>query len=772
MNLLDKFLPADTRQQNAGRNLQALIDTLRNNAIGAGGQSGLGFAVESFKSGLHSTINADQTSSIAAAVGNLETSLSGLTDVAFAVESHKDADGTPVEQRVLTKLADNPVGFVAAAMAAGMTCSVESLNSYMANVNRTPAMRAAHPGELLDVIQTPARGDEIANVAQSFALESYDETTRVTTSVFSQIYALNKGGQEPGLEMWFPTVLVPPNEAGYGVSIPLIEVFNNFKHKPTTDQAAYNFKHIAHAYIDDRILRDDTTKLVPVFRAEQADWFVPVADVDPYTVKVDEADVVTSFLKIGEQINLKSVIANEAFLQTGAPDISDTIDPGMHLDRIALKVGTETIAVNVKTLNSSNFWAPPQGMNRQETLAFKSKSVQLRGELITLKGTASTELAAIKDSEITVRLQVSVTGEIMLDTGELQLSAGKVRVDAITLKGKPVALTDPTVTALVTKLNAASVTGFQLDGYLSNANVRQQGQLINTRYYTQLYPVKKRSPISAIRSHVVEGSTTEATDMNNLLAASSIRMTNSAIDTIIRHEQVLNEVYDADLPITDAPRIIGIAHHLVKTWHERGVIDVEAELMTLRSTDKTRDMQSILVNRIREIAVRAYAETGYGPAAGLILNDPAVKPLVMVLTDPIIANYLLLHSDLRTLGNNFELRVASTFNLRVRGKIFISFGLEAALNSGQANPLHFGSAGFKPETVVELPVVWNGGNHKQITVHPNYEHNVNLPILAALDVINIPESVIKKSPLLVYTQAVEGEEPKSPDAGGEEGAGG
>jgi len=765
MNFLDKYLPEGSRK-GAESGMQLLFKKLKDASGASGDMGGMGFSVESFGGGIAGKeLTVDQAEGIAGGVKSLMNAVGGIS-ASFAVESHRDANDQAVAQAINTNIADNPVGFVAAAFAAGMTCSVESLRAWAGSVNTAIAPRSARPGETLVVVQQPSHGDEVGQVSLGLSVESYDETTRVTTSVFSQIYALNKGGQEPGLEMWFPTVLVPPNEAGYGVSIPLIQVFNNYRHGLTTEQAKYNFKHIAHAYIDDKILRDDTTKLVPVFRADQADWFVDVADAPSYNVTLDDATVPTGWLKMGEDINLKSLIATDAFLKTGSPDIGDTIDPGMHLDRILLKVGVDSIPLNVKSLNSSNFWAPPQGLNRQETLSFNSKAVILRGKLQTTKGADSTVLAAIADQEITVRLNVSVTGNILLDTGELQLQSGRVRVDAITLAGKQVALNDPTVASLVATINGGAITGFQLDGYLSNANVRQQGQLINTRYYTQLYPVKKRSPISAIRSHVVEGSTTEATDMNNLLAASSIRMTNSAIEAIVRHEQVLFDVYDKDLPIDDAPRVIGIAHHLVKTFHERDTIDVEAELMTLNSQDKTKDMQTVLVNRIRDVAVRAYTETGYGPAAGLILNDPAVKPLVMVLTDPIIANYLLLHSDLRTLGNNFELRIASTFNLRVRGKIFVSFGLEAALNSGQANPLHFGSAGFKPETVVELPVVWNGGNHKQITVHPNYEHNVNLPILAVFDVVNIPESVVKKSPWLVYTQSLDAD--KSPDTGGTE----
>lgn len=657
---------------------------------------------------------------------------------------------------------EDPTAAAAAVLAGSLAMSNESMRMYMQQTNAGFSHRKAHLGEDLVVVQGSPSGDHVDQSKwEGLSMESYDETAVTTTKIFSQAYALSKGGQEPALEMFFPTVLVSPDESGYGVSIPLIQIHEDAKHKLDGKQTDFKFRHIVHAFVHEELLRDDTTKIIPVWRDVYKHWFVDAAVFTPQDKEQGDELVKTAPLAIGQEANLVKVCQNAAFLETGTADITDTLDPGLHLENLYLRIGNETIRLPVRNLDGSNWYASPQDLQRVEVLAFNSKVVQLRGKIETVTGAESTELADLATNGIALRLGLHVTGRVELDTGAIVVNSTDPKVDSATVNAERVSLENPVVAPLVAKLKDAKIVGYDIHGFLANANRRQRGQLINTRYYTQLYPVKKRSPVSAIRSQMVDGSTSEATDITNLLATCSIRMTNSAIDKLLEADSLLHAYVDNEESLVNAPRVLGIAHHVVGSFYEREVIDVEAELMTRNSTDKTRDMQAVLVNRLRDGVVRAHAQTAYSAATRVIFGNAEEKPLVMVLTDPIIGNYLMLHGDLRTLGAGFDLRVGTTLNLRIRGKMFATFGLKQALNSGQPNPMHFGSAGFRPELVVQLPTYFNGANSNQITVYPNYEHNVNLPILLRYDVINIPESVVKRTPLNVYLK-------KDDDQGGDD----
>lgn len=747
MSLLSRLRSHDGMGRETGNALQDLFNTLRDTTNHAAGQ----FSLENYHPAQALTDDANE--SLFELGKNLRASLESLGNKTISYSVEDDDKSKGAKGFVDLDTSSNATGLLAATYAAGMSFSVENFRNYVATADQEPSAPRARPNEDLVVINNNRHGDVVTKSRyQDVSVESYDESAVRTTSVFSQIYNLDKGGQEYAIEMLFPSVVVGPNEAGYGVSIPLIQVHNNPKHRLESKLTDFKFRHIVHAYVNDSILRDDATRIVPIVREVHNEWFVDAALVPPTADNLDDEVVQTAPLRIDTDINLLQVSQTQASLDTGIRDITDTIDPGIHLKKVYIKVGTEVVGINVRHLDSSNFWSAPQGPDRAMRLIFDSKVVQLRGKVLKVDGTPSTELAAIEDNGLAIRLGFNMTGTIDLALGDLVVTGDRVNVTSVMRDGEAVDVTDATIKPVVDLLKTAKVVGYDLHGFVSNSNRRYLGQLINTRYYTQLYPTKRRSPISALRSQIADTATSEATDIASLLTACSIRKTNSGIDTLLETDAILNAHVNNDEPIEEAVRVLGIAHHIVGSFYERNVIDVEAELMTLNSQDKTRDLQSVLVNRIREVVLRAHTETAYSAAADVILGNAGAKPLIMILTDPIIENYLMLHGDMRTFGNNFDVEIRSSLNIRLRGKIFVTFGIRSAITSGQANPMHFGSSGHKPELVINLPIHFNGGNHQQLTVHPNYEHNVNLPILMRFDVINIPESIIKRTPLLVYRE--------------------
>jgi hypothetical protein len=122
------------------------------------------------------------------------------------------------------------------------------------------------------------------------------------------------------------------------------------------------------------------------------------------------------------------------------------------------------------------------------------------------------------------------------------------------------------------------------------------------------------------------------------------------------------------------------------------------------------------------------------------------KPTVIVGTDPVIYNYIMVDGDLRTLGDTFDIKVVSTLDKRVTGKIFVTFSVFDSSRNTSVNPLSFGNLLYSPEITVNLPSVSRDGQvSRELIVAPRYLHINNLPVLTVLNVTGLPDTVNKVS---------------------------
>ena len=126
------------------------------------------------------------------------------------------------------------------------------------------------------------------------------------------------------------------------------------------------------------------------------------------------------------------------------------------------------------------------------------------------------------------------------------------------------------------------------------------------------------------------------------------------------------------------------------------------------------------------------------------------SPVVIIGTDPVIARYLNVTGDLRTLGGEFDVRVVSTLDYRVAGKIFISFGVFDESRNVSPNPMNFGNLAWAPELVLTTNISRGGQISKETVVSPRFLFVVNLPILTVLEISNISD-VVNRVPIQTVT---------------------
>lgn len=592
----------------------------------------------------------------------------------------------------------------------------------------------------------PARHGE-ARVRQ--ALEAYDEKENKNAAVYSVAYNMMASRQSDFAEALFPTVVVDPSQVGYTVSIHLVQVNNDIRQQINGDVFSLNRKNIVHAVRDPSILANAVTEIVPVFRTganDSSDKFVDDALLPTKTVVSNGESIVTSALKFNQRLSLIGISQTDALLASGVMDVTDSVDTAISLKNIYVKLDgatDEVISFGVLKAPRAVFNYAVQGNYRQMQVNFSTQSLKVDKDKKKADGSASTILAPVATGDYTVQLGLQVNGEINVETGETMLLASKVYVVSVTDSAGVVHTPDSaSVAAVVAVFDNAEAVGYDLAARRTNANRRQRGQLLDVTQYNQHYAVPLLSPITTPRP-MGQGDQTDASDLAALITATRIRTDNDAVRALLNADALLSEFVKGNEQIGDTPEIMGVARFITTPFYEQKDFDAAAVTNSTKSSEKDADIQGALISLLRNIAFRMYTDSGYKAAADALNGGEAQIPTVVIATDPVIARYLNIIGDIRLLGDTFNVKVVSTLNIEMKGKLFMTFGAYEG-SEGAPNPLHFGNMAWKPELVLVLPLHRNGGNSKELTVQPSYEHIVNLPILARVDVTGLAEFAEKK----------------------------
>jgi hypothetical protein len=144
------------------------------------------------------------------------------------------------------------------------------------------------------------------------------------------------------------------------------------------------------------------------------------------------------------------------------------------------------------------------------------------------------------------------------------------------------------------------------------------------------------------------------------------------------------------------------------------------------------------------MAYNLHTKSAYKAAMAAMNGGVEGKPLLLIGADPIIARYLTLMGDTRLAGEGFDVRIVSTLDPRLAGKIFLTLGTEQAYGSGAPHPLHYGAMAWSPEVPLMMPMTRNGAISYELTVSPRFRHITNLPILGEITVSNLTAAMSTK----------------------------
>lgn len=589
-------------------------------------------------------------------------------------------------------------------------------------------------------------------------LEAFDERVNTSTMKFSVAYNMECSRQNAFGEAFYPSIVVTHDSVGYNVSVRLIFAYSEVQRAATGALAQFNRQNIIRAIIDATILAVDQTKLIPVYRTGGTDSSANFATgIAPTTLTVDGKPLRTAPLAMGASFDLMALSQTDAMLAAGLEDQTDAIDSSVRLAAIYVEVDgasnvKEFFKFETQNLPLSDFHAAPQGNTRLLQLNFSTEALGFTSGLKQVDGSASALLAALGTNS--ARLGVSVSGNVLQDVGTTTVNAFGLSVKGVfDNTGNALDTSTGTGATVATVFANAKIVGYDLIAYRTNSNRRNRGKLLDTQHINYLYTVPLLPPVTALRP-VTESEANDGQLLSNLVTATRTQTANGAVTALLNAQAILAKFASQPDTVLTQPKLFGVAAALVIPYYKEQSLDVATAIDSLSSSQRALDLQSLLVNKIRDMATLAYVQSGYGPAAEAMYEGQPPKPVVIIGTDPVLYRYLQLTGDLRLVGDMFDYKIVMSFDSRLAGKIVFSFGNEASFNSGVPDPLHFGNMAWRPELTVMLPMVRNGAQTMELTVQPSFRHVNNLPILCVLNVSNIDNVIGGKVNLNVQNHVI------------------
>jgi hypothetical protein len=579
-------------------------------------------------------------------------------------------------------------------------------------------------------------------------MEAYDERENRNAVMYAIAYNMGSTRLDEFNEAHWATLTISPDQVGFGITTNLQWVYDGYQRGLTGKAQDWKKQNLIRAVANADIMKKEGTKITPVvITGENEGIFVDPTIVAPKTIVVEGESLRTAPLAIGKKIDLIEASTTPALIKTGIMDQTDTIEPSVVLNTVYVKIGGDVLAIPTGNLPFSNFIAAPQGLNKNHNLNFETRSVLINRNTRQANGSALVSLKPIVDNNWIVRLNLGLNGVLNVEFGSATVYGNNISAYNIrNSTGDELDMTVGPQAAIANLLNAGSIVGWDPLAYRSNANRRQAGQIIDVGQTTQLYNVPLRAPISVKHPAHMDMST-DASDVNALVAATRIRLNNEGVTALLNVASTLMAYVDTRDASGEGPDVLGVGRHYVRSTFFGENIDMNAIVDSVKSSERIADMQAALINKVRDYVYKMYVYSEFKAAYDALSGGVAPVPTVVLGTDPMLARYLNITGELRTLGGEFDVRVVSTLDTRVTGKIFITFGIFNEERNTAPHPLNFGNLVWGPELSLTANLSRaNGSYSRETMVAPRYLFVNNCPVMTVLTVSGIPD-IFDKMPI-------------------------
>lgn len=587
------------------------------------------------------------------------------------------------------------------------------------------------------------------------AMEAFENKDLSVVQAFSAVWNIGATRQDSASELLYPTHVLTPDHTALDVKIPRTLLFKGQPRNFNGDPADFGFQNALEAYRNHKLLENETTEVIPYVLEDgsNAHHFVDSALIKGTEKPMEGSRVSfkTAPLRINAQFDLLSISHNPLILD-GATNESDQLHSKIVMKNLYLKFANtdtkEVSAVKFRTENFTRaiFTKTVEGDFMEMQLTFDTEDLSVDHTTKDTNGVAAAALAELAAAGYQVRLFVSVSGKVNLQTGLTRLYAAIPEVAAVTKDGEVVSHTSGQVKDMLAKLEMA-VVAYDLQAFRTNSNLRTRGLLVDRNWKVDRFAIPLGAPLSVIVPLTDDG---EAQAMNDLINITNIRNSNIALTRALNYAESLNEYCKANADVVAGKRVSlsieGIARYLITPYYKEVELDIEKELQSLNSTDRVGDVNAVLVNCIRTTAYDALVASNYLPALRQFTQGSDEKPHLLIVTDLTLPQYLMITGDPRTVSIGMDFTVESSPDTRLTDTILMTFGRKS--RSGP-DYMSFGTHVWIPELVSMGQIHYQGANVKQLMVQPRNSHIHQLPIFMKIKVKNLREAIAKLSHLKV-----------------------
>lgn len=576
------------------------------------------------------------------------------------------------------------------------------------------------------------------------ALEAFSNTEQRNAQLYTFAYNYVCSRQDEFGETIWPTLTLPQDQVGFGIIVNRLTVHHGWLNQIDGEAANMGKIDLVRAARDHRVLSRKKTRAIPVVTANNLDKFVADTLVDAHDDVVDGEVIRTAPIKTGTQFNLLGLSQTEANLKGGIANQTDQLDPAVYLDNIYIKLGADVLSFNVYQRHGSNFVAGQQGLNEKRRLNFDGGFLTLTKDMKQQDGSAVSEpvLQKIIADEYRVAFGAIMSGDLNTESGNASVYGNEIRLMRVMAKdasGKYVALAtdDQDYLDIKALLTGGAIIGFDLQAWKLNANLREKGDFTDRSTFIQLYEVPLLSPVTA-QKPIGTGAENDATDFETLVTVTRFRLYTDCVTAVMEASARIKDFCAVPIENVEAPEGLGASRfHLKPCYFELvGANAIDCTMISGNNTHETiKNLQALIVNKLRDLAFALYLNSEY-QAAQMALGQTN-KPTLVIATDTILARYILVDGELRTLTDRFDYKVVSTLDDRFDNKIFITFVVLDAERNQQPNILSWGNLIWGSEVVVSANMSSGDSIVRNTIVQPRYLYVNHMPVCAWIEVTNL-----------------------------------
>lgn len=601
--------------------------------------------------------------------------------------------------------------------------------------------------------------------------EAYDVSLNMNAQHFATFINIGLAKQEDLAEMFFPTVVIAPEETGVKALVKLTSFVQEYR-REINDKRSPLEKMDPHSIIKNifnrDILGEDRTKVVPVFRAEFQDKLLKTVQ---NVSKITGEEFTTSPYLFGFNNDIIQMSQTDRQLAEGVMDGTDALLGQITLSKLYFSFegngsAKQMFGVDVSRQAGANFGFIGAGHWKDLTLRFSNRPITIKlGAAGTklwdqsaqdLTGTTTTidGLLAGKNIEnFSITFAVTVSGSANIEQGTVEAFGSKIEVAHIfDDAGKELDLTQGLGKAFVDffKTQKLQLEGYELDAYRSNTNLRTKGRTIKVDEYGVYFVAPWRTPFNVlgpISRHT--GSECDFDHVQSLVTAITAASDVHAIMELEKFSDALR------LRSEDPQAIAGLYDYsmngqLVNTYFQEKTMNLTDHVDSIMSHQRMLDVQASMINELRLSCLNMLIESNYLLAFNVLYKGSGKKPIVLIGCDPVVKEFLLFgQTEDKIPGTNFDIVVVSTLNPAMKDKMYITLTLgEKVGDVTSIQALNFGWRLFSVAVTATINPE-NRGNSASVRtiVIPRYFHQADLPIMMVYTVKGLPE-VIKKIPVL------------------------